>query len=107
MSSRSTPPTPLAQVLEKMLEKKGLGGKLAQYALFEEWEKIVGASLAAKTEPLKIQGHQLVIGVEHSTWIQELQFMKPKLLEKIREMFPETTIKDLRFSLAPRSERRS
>lgn len=101
MSSRSTPPTPLAQVLEKMLEKKGLGGKLAQYALFEEWEKIVGASLAEKTQPLKMQGNQLVIGVEHPAWIQELQFMKPKILEKIRKMFPETTISDLRFTLRP------
>jgi predicted nucleic acid-binding Zn ribbon protein len=99
VNSRSTPPTPLAQVLEKMLERKGLGKKLAQYALFEEWEKIVGASLAEKTQPLKIQGNQLVIGVEHSTWIQELQFLKPKLLQKIRQEFPETTISDLRFIL--------
>jgi predicted nucleic acid-binding Zn ribbon protein len=99
MSSRSAPPTPLAQVLEDMLERKGLGSKLAQYAMFEDWEKIVGKPLAEKTQPIKMQGNQLVIGVEHPTWIPELQFMKPKILQKIREIFPETTISDLRFVL--------
>jgi predicted nucleic acid-binding Zn ribbon protein len=82
-----------------MLKRKGLGSKLAQYALFEDWEQIVGVSLAEKTHPVKMQGNCLVIGTEHPAWIQELQFMKPKLLEKIRENFPKTTISDLRFIL--------
>lgn len=104
MSSRSTPPTPLAQVLESMLENKGLSPKLAQYAMFEDWEKVVGKGLAEKTRPVRMQGNQMVIEVEHSTWIPELQFMKPKLLEKIREVFPQTAISDLRFILRSSSE---
>jgi predicted nucleic acid-binding Zn ribbon protein len=99
MSARTNPPAPLARVLEEMLERKGLGAKLAQYGIFDDWEKLVGPALGEKTRPVKMMGNQMVIEVEHSTWIQELQFLKPKLLQKIRQEFPGTKISDLRFIL--------
>lgn len=92
-------PTPLAQILNQVLESRGLSARIKQHALFEQWEEIVGPTLADKTQPMKIQGKFLYIGVEHPAWIQELQFMKPKLLEKIQGHCPETTISDLRFVL--------
>jgi hypothetical protein len=47
--------------------------------------------------------------VSHSTWIQQVQFLKPKLLEKINAFLGEPLLQDIRFRMGkippPRSPR--
>jgi hypothetical protein len=79
--------------------RKGFAKQLRRYEPWRCWGDIVGPSLAAHTCPAGWRGATLVITVEHNTWMQELQFMKRELIEKIATACPGTTIKDIRFQV--------
>ncbi|MBT4792695.1 MAG: DUF721 domain-containing protein [Halobacteriovoraceae bacterium] len=57
--------------------------------LIKNWEEIVGKVMAQNTIPLKIKSSTLIISVKHSIFAQELGFLTPLILEKIKAYFPE------------------
>lgn len=93
-------PQVLGQVLQDMMQQSNLGQQILKHRLFEHWESLVGRELAQRLRPYKIQGKTLILSVDHPAWIQELQFLKEKLLVKIQEQFPESQIHQLRLILA-------
>ncbi|MBL7665914.1 MAG: DUF721 domain-containing protein [Bacteriovoracaceae bacterium] len=56
--------------------------------LVQNWDKIVGTSLAQNSQPLKIQNSTLFVLVKHSVFSQELNFLSETLKQKIIEHFP-------------------
>ena len=93
-------PIPLNQVLKNVLKKQGLSRELEKYELWESWGQIVGLELAKHSHPSQWKGNTLWIAVQHSAWIQEMQFLKAELLKKIKSSNPQLNIEDLRFVLA-------
>jgi hypothetical protein len=57
--------------------------------LIKNWEAIVGKMMAQNTIPLKIKGQTLFISTKHSIFAQELGFLTPMILEKVKVQFPE------------------
>lgn len=91
----------ISDVLETWLDKKKYKQKCRDFDAFHNWEKIVGNVIAKNTRPKNFYKDVLVIYVRNSAWTQELQFLKPQLLEKIRLEFPATKIRDLMFRVGP------
>ena len=92
-------PQSLRSVLEKTLKSLEIDVPLKTYSIFGAWKEIVGDSLALHTQPRSIRNRILFIDVSHSTWMQQLQFLKPTLLEKINTFLGEPHIQDIRFKL--------
>jgi predicted nucleic acid-binding Zn ribbon protein len=92
-------PQPIRSILEKALKGLEIDLPTKTYSIWGAWEEIVGDAVAAQTQPRAIRNRILFIDVSHSTWIQQLQFLKPTLLEKINAFLGETQIKDIRFKL--------
>jgi hypothetical protein len=90
-------PKPVWAVLEGMFKSLELEVPLKTYSILGAWEEIVGDSLARQTQPRSIRNRILFIDVSHSTWIHQLQFLKPTLLQKVNEFLGETLIQDIRF----------
>lgn len=80
-------------------KRGGLARQLRRYQPWGCWADIVGSSLAEHTSPAGWRGTTLIINVEHSTWMQELQFMKRDLMAKISGACPKTKLKDIRFQI--------
>lgn len=95
-------PLQIAGILSGILQKKGLGSKLAQYQVFEIWDSVVGPTISKQAQPLKMQGQTLLVSAKNSGWAQELTFMKPFILKKINEALPNSGIKDIRFTAGKR-----
>jgi hypothetical protein len=74
------------------------------YSLWGAWKEIVGESVALNTQPSVIRNRILFIKVSHPTWIQQLQFLKPTLLEKLNGFLGEPLIEDIRFRLGKIAE---
>jgi predicted nucleic acid-binding Zn ribbon protein len=89
----------LSKILENLLKKKRFGAQIQRHRVFENWEAVVGDSLAEHAQPQKIQGRTLILSVDHPAWIQELQFLKEPLIRKIQAAYPDTRIDNLRFVL--------
>jgi len=92
-------PQPIRSILEKALKGLEIDLPTKTYSIWRAWEEIVGEAVAGQTQPRVIRNKILFIDVSHSTWIQQLQFLKPTLLEKINAFLGETQIQDIRFKL--------
>ena len=99
MSRRLKPPKSVGEVLKKALEKWELGPTLRRYEVAGAWEAIAGPSIAAKSRATGVQGDGLLVEVDHPAWVQELNLLKGRLLQKIAKEFPKSGIKDIRFVL--------
>jgi predicted nucleic acid-binding Zn ribbon protein len=87
------------KVLRKTLRKMDLDTKLEGYRIWSLWPDIVGDQVARKTQPERLRNRILFVRVSSSTWMQQLQTMKPMLLERIHKRLKGGVIKDIRFSL--------
>jgi predicted nucleic acid-binding Zn ribbon protein len=92
-------PKPIRSILEKTLEALEIDVPLKAHSIWGAWEEIVGKSVALHAQPRSIHNRILFINVSHSTWIQQLQFLKSTLIEKINSYLGEPLIEDILFKL--------
>jgi hypothetical protein len=90
-------PQSLRLILEKTLKNLEIDVPLKTYSVLGAWDEIVGESVAEHSQPRSIRNRILFIDVSHSTWMQQLQFLKPTLLEKVNAFLGEPLIQDIRF----------
>jgi predicted nucleic acid-binding Zn ribbon protein len=66
------------------------------------WEEVVGPFLAERSYPDRYQKGTVWVAVQGSAWAQELRMMKPKILERLREIAREPSLfEDIRFGVRP------
>jgi len=65
------------------------------------WNKAVGARIAENTHPEFIREGILFVNVASSVWMQELHFLRDKILEKVNNELDSTQIKEIRFKIGP------
>jgi hypothetical protein len=82
--------------------------KVAVIFLREFWPRIVGARLAAATDPLRLRGRVLEVGVPGSEWEGVLRGMTPALISKVNGFWNRSLVRSLEFRvLHPRPGDRS
>ena len=81
--SRPTPPARLGDVLRAALDRLSVGAQLADYALWVHWESVVGPTVARHAHPHRLQRGVLSVLVDSPEWMQELQFLKHDLRERL------------------------
>jgi hypothetical protein len=87
------------KILQKTFRTLDLEAKLDGYRIWPLWHEMVGEQIARRAQPERIRNRVLFIRVASSTWMQQLQTMKPVLLEKIHKITRQSSIEDIRFSL--------
>jgi len=92
-------PQSIQSILEKTLKTLEIDVPLKTYSIVGAWNEIVGESVAGHSQPRSIRNQILFIDVTHPTWMQQLQFLKPTLLEKVNGFLGEPLIQDIRFKL--------
>lgn len=90
-------PETLNNILKPIISRVGLGWRIKEYKILEEWVDIVGQDMAANTQPVKVRGGVLHVKVSNSIWMQQLQFIKEKILNKINRRLAEVFLKDIWF----------
>jgi predicted nucleic acid-binding Zn ribbon protein len=77
-------PKPVGEVLADYLKSTGLAARVEQAAVIPEWPRLVGAQIAAVTEPILITSDgTLFVAVESSPWMAELTLIEPALLRAL------------------------
>jgi hypothetical protein len=92
-------PQPIHSILEKTFKALEIDVPLKSYSIWEAWKEIVGESVGLQSQPHSIRNRILFIDVSHPTWMQQLQFLKPTLLEKINAFLGDPYFQDIRFRL--------
>jgi len=96
---KSKPPEQVNAVLERVLSALNLGLKVKQYRIWDVWNSVVGEAIARQAQPQQIRAMVLWVNVSSSTWMQQLEFMKRQIVERINERIGEKVISDIRFRI--------
>jgi predicted nucleic acid-binding Zn ribbon protein len=98
-NKKSRAPEQVTTILERVLSSLNLGIKVKQYRIWEVWNSVVGEAIARQAQPQQIRSMVLWVTVGSSTWMQQLEFMKRQIVERINERIGEKVISDIRFRI--------
>ncbi|HEY9167179.1 MAG TPA: DUF721 domain-containing protein [Candidatus Kryptonia bacterium] len=87
----------VGDLIKEFSQQEGVSERLKAYKVVAEWEEIVGAMIGKNTEISRIENGILYIKAANSAWRNELVFMKPTILKKIRDSYPESGVNDIFF----------
>ncbi len=88
-------------LLKQVLGDKGMDDRLSRYQAWLIWDKVVGEQIANRARPLRFRQGVLEVQVDHPVWMQQLQMLKPKILEKLNQQLPNADITDIYLRKAP------
>jgi predicted nucleic acid-binding Zn ribbon protein len=93
--SPSDRPPRLGDVLRAALDRLPVARELADHALWVHWEAVVGATLVRHARPLRLRRGVLLVGADGPAWMQELQFLKPELRDRLNARLGRAVVRDI------------
>jgi predicted nucleic acid-binding Zn ribbon protein len=97
MRKRVKTPPSMGEVLGEFFKRTGMNRRIQEQKILNCWEKAVGEGVAEKTQPVSVKNRVLRVKVVNSVWMQELQFMKELIMQKIHQETGKNILQDLRF----------
>ncbi|MCK4503109.1 MAG: DUF721 domain-containing protein [Desulfuromonadales bacterium] len=85
----------VSSLLQQLLGKPGIGEQISRHQAWLVWDQLVGEQIAAHARPLKLRKGVLEVQVDHPVWMQQLQMLKPQIMEKITAKIPNAGITDI------------
>jgi len=87
----------LGEVLEQSLKRLELSGRLTEYGVWPIWNETVGDAIARNAQPEKIRHGTLFVKVTSPVWMQQLQYMKGMITEKLNGRLGSAVVKNIFF----------
>lgn len=85
----------IGEAIKLLMEKSGWKPKVTELRIRNEWEKIVGKTVAKYTRNLKLYNGKLTIYTDVAPLKQELTMGKEQLIQNINEYLGERAIDDV------------
>ena len=95
MPKRDSQPERLGDVLAMSLKR--LGPRLDEYGVWPVWNDVVGKPIARNAQPEKIRNGTLFVKVTSPVWMQQLQYMKEMIIERINQRLRAEVVKNIFF----------
>jgi len=91
--------TPLKDIISSLLKDTDLPFNPADAKIWSVWEEAVGKGIACHARPVWIRNGCLRVNVSDSVWLQELEYVKETIMEKLNGKVGRSAVKkiDLRF----------
>jgi len=87
----------LGEILIQSLKRLNLAGRLTEYSVWPIWDETVGPTIARHAQPEKIRRGTLLVKVSAPTWMQQLQYMKDMIAEKLNQRLGKEVVKNIFF----------
>ena len=99
MAKRPRLPRPVAvkDILQRFLNPGDLEGLRQRQEIRRVWEAAVPARLGARSRLVDLRRRELWVEVSESAWAQELQFLKPRILEELDRVLGSGKVRDIRI----------
>ena len=93
-------PEQVAGIIASVLKQSGLAERVEQAGIIPEWAALVGAQIAAVSEPRLITADgTLFVAVTTNAWMTELSLMEPELLRAINRVEGRSPVRKIRLQL--------
>jgi predicted nucleic acid-binding Zn ribbon protein len=91
----------IGSVIRDMLNKHRLQTDASLIRVWDIWEKAVGGTIAENTRPAAFKGDLLIVNATSSSWLQQLRFLKPEIIQKVNHAIGTVSVKDIKFKVGP------
>jgi predicted nucleic acid-binding Zn ribbon protein len=65
------------------------------------WDEAMGETIAQNARPAAFREKLLIVHVNSSTWIHQLQFLKDDMISKLNAALGKPLIEEIRFKIGP------
>ncbi len=90
-------PSPVADVLSDVLQRVDPEQQMRAYRIWSFWNDEVGTTIARRAQPARVRNGILFVTVATHSWMQELQFMKDTIRERLNARLGAPLIRDIFF----------
>src|ERR671914_463798 len=87
----------LGDLLQQSLSRLEVAPQLEAYAVWPVWNEVVGKPVARNAQPERIRNGTLFVKVSSPVWMQQLQFMKDLMAEKLNQRLRAAVVKNIFF----------
>jgi hypothetical protein len=87
----------VGDVLGNSLKRLELSSRLDEYGVWPIWNDVVGKTIAVNAQPEKIRNGTLFVKVTSPVWMQQLQFMKQMIADKLNHRLKREIVKNIFF----------
>lgn len=87
----------LGAILDKSLKRLQVSVRLDEYGVWPVWNEVVGSTIARNAQPERIRNGTLLVKVTSPVWMQQLQFMKEMIAEKLNHRLRTEAVKNIFF----------
>jgi hypothetical protein len=87
----------VGDVLGNSLKRLELSSRLDEYGVWPIWNDVVGKTIAVNAQPEKIRNGTLFVKVTSPVWMQQLQFMKQMIADKLNQRLKREIVKNIFF----------
>ena len=91
----------IGNVIRDMLKNNRLETDTSLIRVWDIWEEAVGEVIAANTRPAAFKGDLLIVNATSSSWLQQLRFLKPEIIQKVNHVLGDVPVKDIKFKVGP------
>jgi hypothetical protein len=93
----SGPPSRVEDVLQRVLQRVDPDKQLHAHTIWTFWDDEVGPTIARRAQPARFRNGILFVTVATHSWMQELQFVKDELRERLNQRLGSDLVRDIFF----------
>ncbi len=86
--------------LQELLARLRLTGPMVGWQAVEVWPEVVGDRVAARARAVAFRDGTLVVEVDSSTWMNELTYLKRRMILDLNRRLGAEVVQDLRLQPA-------
>ena len=90
---------PLKDVMASILKDPNLPFNPKDGLIWEVWDEVVGDTIAKNARPSWIKDGRLRVDVTNPIWLQELEFVKENIRERLNERLGREAVNKIEFRL--------
>jgi hypothetical protein len=90
-------PYRVGEILDHYLNRADIYPKIQEQRIISCWELAVGRAIAEVTQAVRVRNRVLQVRVTNSVWMQELQFHKGLIIQKLNESLGVFGVQELWF----------
>jgi len=94
-------PKPLGELLSTLVSGRGWDERMRFGRLRDEWARVVGPEVAARSTPVALNAGVLSIRADGAAWATELTLLARSLVEKADSYLGGGVVREVRVSAGP------
>jgi len=91
----------IGSVVNKVFQTARSDADADMIQVWNVWKGVVGSAVAENARPAAFKGNLLLVHVNSSPWLQQLQFLKADIVARLNQALQQELVKEIKFKIGP------